>query len=187
MMKLLKPSRRQFLRYSTSIAMAGIGVPLAPRAFAGGLQAYKLSFDHTHTHEKLALVYSIAGQYRPTALDRLNHFLRDHYTGTVGVMDPQLFDVLHRITLALNTQQSFQVISGYRCAATNDSLRTTRGGGVAKRSLHMEGKAIDIRIPGVPLRKLRDVALSLKAGGVGFYPRDQFVHIDTGLVRSWGT
>ena len=102
-------------------------------------------------------------------------------------MDPTLFDVLHRITLALNTQTSFQVISGYRSAKTNDRLRTTRGGGVAKRSLHMDGKAIDIRLPGVPLAELRDAALSLKAGGVGFYPRDQFVHIDTGRVRSWGT
>lgn len=184
--KPLKPSRRQFLRYSAGIAMAGAGVSLTSPALAGSSQAYRLSFDHTHTHEKLSLIYSIAGEYRLTALDRLNHFLRDHYTGTVGTMDPQLFDILHRITSALNTQQSFQVISGYRCPATNDRLRTTGGGGVAKRSLHMDGRAIDIRIPGVPLTELHDAALSLKAGGVGFYPRDQFVHIDTGRVRSWG-
>lgn len=187
MTKLPKPSRRQFLRYSAGIAIVGTGVSLTSRALAVDSQAYWLSFDHSHTHEKLSLIYSIAGEYRPTALGRLNHFLRDHYTGTIGTMDPKLFDILHRITRALNIQQSFQVISGYRCAATNNKLRTTRGGGVAKRSLHMDGKAIDIRIPGVPLAELHEAALSLKAGGVGFYPRDQFVHIDTGRVRNWGT
>ncbi|MBV6271887.1 DUF882 domain-containing protein [Alcaligenaceae bacterium CGII-47] len=187
MTKPLEPARRQFLRYSAGIAMVGTGMSLSSQAFAGSSQAYRLAFDHTHTHEKLSLIYSVAGEYQATALDRLNHFLRDHYTGTVGTMDPQLFDILHRITSALETKRSFQVISGYRCAATNDRLRTTRGGGVAKRSLHMDGRAIDIRIPGVPLTELHHAALSLKAGGVGFYPRDQFVHIDTGKVRSWGT
>ena len=77
------------------------------------------------------------------------------------------------------------MISGYRCPATNSLLRNTRGGGVAQHSLHMEGKAIDVRLPGVPLAELRDAALSLRAGGVGFYPREQFVHVDTGRVRSW--
>lgn len=187
MTKILQPSRRQFLRYSAGMAMAGTGASFNSLAFASSAKAAKLSFDHTHTHEKLSLVYSVAGDHIDTALNRLNHFLRDHYSGAVGTMDPSLFDVLHRITLALNTQTSFQVISGYRSAKTNDKLRTTRGGGVAKRSLHMDGKAIDIRLPGVPLAELRDAALSLKAGGVGFYPRDQFIHIDTGRVRSWGS
>lgn len=186
MTQLFTLSRRQFLRYSVDIALAGAGASFASGAFASTAQACSLSLDNTHTHEKISLIYSAAGQYMPAALDRLNHFLRDHYTGTVGKMDPQLFDVLHRITLTLNTRQSFQVISGYRCAATNDRLRTTRGGGVARHSLHMDGKAIDVRIPGVPLAELHDAALSLKAGGVGFYPRDQFVHVDTGKVRRWG-
>ena len=77
------------------------------------------------------------------------------------------------------------MISGYRCPATNTTLRNTRGGGVARRSLHMDGKAIDVRLPGVPLADLRDAALSLGMGGVGFYPREQFVHVDTGPVRRW--
>ncbi|MEO6986588.1 MAG: DUF882 domain-containing protein [Paralcaligenes sp.] len=185
MTKLFKPSRRQFLRYSTGIALAGASAPFASGAFASPTQAYSLSLDNIHTRERVSLVYSIADQYIPAALDRLNHFLRDHYSGIVGKMDPQLFDVLHRITLSLKTRQSFQVISGYRCTTTNDRLRSTRGGGVARHSLHMDGKAIDIRMPGVPLAKLHDAALSLKAGGVGFYARDQFVHVDTGRVRSW--
>lgn len=187
MKKLIQPARRQFLRHSAGIALAGTGASFSPLAFASHKPSAKLSFDHTHTHEKISLIYSIAGDHIDTALARLNHFLRDHYSGKVGAMDPSLFDVLHRIQLALKTQTSFQVISGYRSPETNQKLRTTRGGGVAKRSLHMDGKAIDVRLPGVPLDELRDAALSLKAGGVGFYPRSQFVHIDTGKVRSWGS
>ncbi|MFW9611635.1 MAG: YcbK family protein [Fluviibacter sp.] len=147
-----------------------------------------LAFDHTHTRERINLVYAVDGDYVPDALTSLNRFLRDHYSGTVGSMDPQLFDLLHRVRLALGGKSlsAFEVISGYRCPETNDHLRNSRGGGVAKRSLHMEGKAVDVRIPGVPLAELRDAALSLQAGGVGYYPREQFVHIDTGRVRSWG-
>ncbi len=179
------PSRRLFLRYSTNVAVAGASLPFTSRAFAGPPRTRSLALDHTHTHEKVSLAYARGNRYFPEALGRLNRFLRDHYTGDVGTIDPQLFDILHRITLALSTQGAYQVISGYRCPATNNRLRTTRGGGVAKRSLHMDGKAIDVRLPGVPLAELRDAALSLQAGGVGFYPQDQFVHIDTGRVRSW--
>ena len=100
-------------------------------------------------------------------------------------MDPELFHLLHRVRHALGVQTPFQVISGYRSPQTNETLRTTRGGGVARRSLHMDGQAIDVRLPGVPLADLRDAALSLGLGGVGFYPRDQFVHLDTGRVRNW--
>ena len=118
-------------------------------------------------------------------MTRLNTFLRDHYSGIVGSMDPTLFDLLYRVRQALGTSQTFDVISGYRSPVTNSTLRNTRGGGVARKSLHMEGKAIDVRLPGVPLAELRDAAKSLKAGGVGYYPDSQFVHVDTGRVRSW--
>jgi uncharacterized protein YcbK (DUF882 family) len=103
-------------------------------------------------------------------------------------MDPQLFDLLHQVrqTLGGKAVPAYDVISGYRCPETNGFLRNSRGGGVAKRSLHMEGKAIDVRLPGVPLAELRDAAISLGAGGVGFYAAEQFVHIDTGRVRRWG-
>lgn len=179
--------RRLFLRHAgAALAAASVAAPLAARATQMARPSGRsLALDHTHTRERLDLVYAVRDAYVPQALDTLNHFLRDHYTGDVGVMDPQLFDLLHRLKAELGARDAFHVISGYRCPATNGMLKATRGGGVAKRSLHMEGKAIDIRLPGVPIAELRDAALSLKAGGVGYYPRDQFVHIDTGRVRSW--
>lgn len=180
------PSRRLFLRRASHMAVVGSSLPLvAKRAWASTADARSLMLDHTHTRERIALVYAVGDRYVPEALSSLNHFLRDHYAGDVGLIDPQLFDLLHAVKRALGIDQSFQVISGYRCPTTNARLRDTRGGGVAKHSLHMEGKAIDVRLPGVPLAELRDAALSLRAGGVGFYPQQQFVHIDTGRVRSW--
>jgi uncharacterized protein YcbK (DUF882 family) len=180
------PARRLFLHRSARWVMAGAAGPIAAaRVLASQPEARSLALDHTHTGERLSLVYAVGEQYVQDALSTLNYFLRDHYSGDVGVIDPQLFELLHRLKSELGARQSFQVISGYRCPATNQTLRTTRGGGVATRSLHMDGKAIDIRLPGVPLGELRDAALSLRAGGVGFYPREQFVHVDTGRVRSW--
>jgi uncharacterized protein YcbK (DUF882 family) len=179
-------SRRTFLRQMASCAVVGAaGAGIARPALALTPQARLLSFDHTHTHEKLSLAYAAGTEYFNDALAKLNRFLRDHYTGDVGTMDPQLFDVLFKVRGELKCNLPFHVISGYRCPTTNDKLRNTRGGGVAKRSLHMDGKAIDVRIPGVPLAELRDAAKSLKAGGVGYYPDSQFVHIDTGRVRYW--
>jgi uncharacterized protein YcbK (DUF882 family) len=140
---------------------------------------------HTHTRERIELVYAVGHDYVTAALGSLNRFLRDHYSGEVGVMDPQLYELLHGVRQLLGTERAFEVISGYRCPATNQKLRETRGGGVAKQSLHLQGRAIDVRLPGVPLAELRDAALSLRAGGVGYYPGSQFVHIDTGRVRAW--
>lgn len=180
------PARRLFMLRTAQVAVTGIAAPLLPQqALAAEDGVRSLALDHTHTGEKLALVYAEGAQYVPDALASLNHFLRDHYSGDVGVIDPNLFDLLHRVRLELGVSQSFEVISAYRCPTTNESLRTTRSGGVARRSLHMDGKAIDIRLPGVPLSDLRDAALSLRAGGVGYYPGEQFVHVDTGRVRNW--
>ena len=148
-------------------------------------QARRLSFEHTHTGEQLSLVYAMGEQVLDAALTRLNHFMRDHYSASVGQMDPQLFHLLHQLRLALGTDAPFQIISGYRSPATNRTLRTTRGGGVAKHSLHMEGRAIDLRLPGVALADLRDAARELRLGGVGYYAQEQFVHVDTGRVRFW--
>ena len=161
---------------------AGRALAFAPGSAA---EARRLSFNHLHTHERTALVYAMGPAFVPSALDHLNHFLRDHYSGEVGQMDPELYHLLHRVRRELGTELPFHVISGYRSPNTNETLRTTRGGGVAKRSLHMDGKAIDVRLPGVALSDLRDAAIALQAGGVGFYEHDNFVHIDTGRVRSW--
>ena len=204
-MKTHKHDRRQFFRHALKFTAGGVALPLAGVARAAYTPTYPpavetasrvlgsgaqrtLAFNHTHTREQIDLVYAVNDQYVPDAMRTLNRFLRDHYSGTVGQMDPQLFDLLHQVQLMLGVKSThpFEVISGYRCPETNDHLRHSRGGGVAKRSLHMEGKAIDVRLPGVPLAELRDAALSLAAGGVGYYPSEQFVHIDTGRVRHWG-
>lgn len=178
-------SRRGFLRQAAGCAIVGAAGAGIARPVLAAEPSRLLSFDHTHTREKLSLVYAAGGQYLNDALSKLNRFMRDHYTGDVGVMDPQLFDLLFKLRSELKCSQPFQVISGYRCPATNDTLRTTRGGGVAKRSLHMDGKAIDVRLSGVACSRLRDVALSMACGGVGYYARSNFVHLDTGRVRAW--
>ncbi|MDF3838198.1 DUF882 domain-containing protein [Cupriavidus basilensis] len=178
--------RRLFLRHTGRLALAGALLPLSARpALAGLPDARRLSFDHTHTGEHLSIVYAVGDQFVPESLATLNRFLRDHYSGEVGAIDPQLFALLYQLKQTLCCDAPFQVISGYRSPATNARLRKTRGGGVASHSLHMDGKAIDIRLPGVPLSDLRDAALSLHGGGVGFYAQEQFVHADTGRVRSW--
>lgn len=178
-------ARRGFLRHASRLMLAGASLPLGRNALAALPDARTLAFDHTHTGERIALIYAFDGRYVPDALDAFNHLLRDHYSGAVGMIDPQLFDLLFRLRQVLGRDDAFQVISGYRCPATNAMLQATRGGGVARRSLHMDGRAIDIRLAGVPVTDLRDAALSLALGGVGFYPREQFVHVDTGRVRSW--
>jgi uncharacterized protein YcbK (DUF882 family) len=175
-------ARRRFLKHSAGLA-AGSLLPLVP-VRASVAEARALSLVHTHTHERIQLVYAVADSYVPDALTSLNRFLRDHYSGEIGPIDPRLFDLLHQVQSLVGEARPFEVISGYRCPTTNAALRETRGGGVARNSLHMEGRAIDVRLPGVSLSDLRDAAVSLKAGGVGYYP-SQFVHIDTGRVRRW--
>ena len=180
-------TRRQLLKAATGVA--GLcAFPMVARATtlaAAPSLARDLSLDHTHTLESIQLTYAFGRRYVPEALKGLNHFLRDHYSGLVGNMDPALYDILHSIQASLQSRGSYQIISGYRSPHTNERLRARGGGGVAKRSLHMEGKAVDIRLTGVPLAELRDAALELAVGGVGYYPGSDFVHVDTGRVRSW--
>ncbi len=173
-------SRRSFLK----LGMLAAALPLP--AFASREAAERrLGFLNLHTGEKLDLPYWIEGDYVPESLAEINRVLRDHRTGAVAAIDIQLLDLLDRIKAALGTAQPFQVISGYRSPASN-SLLASNSSGVARRSLHMEGKAIDIRIPGVPLADLRRAGLMLKGGGVGYYPGSNFVHLDVGRVRTWG-
>jgi len=184
----LQLHRRQFLRTSSSLLVAGavfsIGTNTA-RANIGAGGFRQISLDHLHTNEKITLAYANGDTYIPAAMQRLNRFLRDHYSGTVGHMDPTLFDLINKVRASLKTDVAIEVISGYRDPHTNERLRKTRGGGVAKRSLHMVGQAMDLRLKGVPLDELRDAAKELALGGVGYYPKDGFVHMDTGRVRSW--
>jgi uncharacterized protein YcbK (DUF882 family) len=179
-------TRRHWLQRTLSLGGAAALLPMLPRT-AGASTATErdIALSHLHTRERINTVYAIGERFVPSALATLNHFLRDHYNGEVGEMDPLLFELLQRVRRELGSDRPFEVISGYRSPATNQHLRKTRGGGVASRSLHMDGRAIDVRLPGVPLADLRDAAIGLKAGGVGWYPRDSFVHIDTGRVRHW--
>jgi len=143
-----------------------------------------LSFLHTHTDQRLTVTYYRDGAYVPEALGELNRFLCDFRTGDVIEMDPALFDILHALQKAAASTGTFEVISAYRTPETNEMLRR-RSSGVAKRSQHLLGTAIDIRLTDVDTDKLRDVALSLKLGGVGYYPSSNFIHVDTARVRRW--
>ncbi len=144
----------------------------------------KLSFYHTHTSEELSVTYYVDGQYDVAALRELNHFLRDFRTGDEIEMDPGVFDLLFDIQQNSGSTGVYQVISAYRSPATNEMLRS-RSGGVARNSQHLLGKAIDIRLTDLDTAELRDVALALQRGGVGYYGDSDFVHVDTGPVRRW--
>jgi uncharacterized protein YcbK (DUF882 family) len=139
---------------------------------------------HTHTGETLSAVYFEGGAYRESSLERVNHLLRDFRTDDVHPIDPQVLDTLFQLQVLADRDEPYQVISGYRAPGTNAALRKSSSG-VAEHSLHMEGRAIDIRLGGFPTHKLRELALSLQRGGVGFYPKSDFVHIDSGRVRFW--
>jgi uncharacterized protein YcbK (DUF882 family) len=145
-----------------------------------------LSFHHLHTDERLHVTFRLGDRYQRGGLQRLNHFLRDFRTGDEVAIDPKLFDLLYDVTEHLgHTDGTFEIVSGYRSPRTNAKLRTASSG-VARRSLHMTGQAIDVRLRETPTRRIRDAALHLGRGGVGFYPRSDFVHLDTGRVRRWG-
>jgi uncharacterized protein YcbK (DUF882 family) len=148
---------------------------------------YRLRMSNLHTGEDLDIVYRIGDTYIPEALAKLNYFLRDHNTQDVIDYSPTEFDVLHAMLSRLGRLNSvIDIVCGYRTPETNEALRhDAPWTGVAEHSQHMEGHAIDIRVPGVPTARLRDAALSLHAGGVGYYPVSQFVHVDVGPVREW--
>jgi uncharacterized protein YcbK (DUF882 family) len=171
-----RPSRREFLRtLAGAVPAAALLDPTTTRA---------LSFVHTHTSERLRLEYFSGGRYLPDALQRLNQFLRDFRTGEVHPIDPGLFDLVHRLAASAGCGQPFHVISGYRSPLTNAALRR-KSEAVAAGSLHMKGQAIDIRPADVPLATLHAAALALRAGGVGYYPSSNFIHVDIGRVRRW--
>jgi uncharacterized protein YcbK (DUF882 family) len=175
------PTRRRFITAAATGA-AWLATPGWLRAAASTTRS--LAFAHTHTGERLSVEYFSGGRYLTDALDAVNHFLRDFRTGDVHPIDRTLLDVLQALAASTGTSRSFEVISGYRSPATNQQLRRASEG-VAAHSLHMEGRAIDVRLADVELAALRKAALNLRAGGVGYYPASNFVHVDTGRVRRW--
>jgi uncharacterized protein YcbK (DUF882 family) len=166
----------------TPLLGRGITAPALPAA-----PEYRLRFYHTHTGERLDIVYRRGDQYIPEALDELDHFLRDHRTGDVRHFDPRLFDLLHDLIASLgDSGGEINVICGYRTPWSNEFLRSrSPHPGVAQHSLHMQAEAIDIRLHGIPTSELRDAALRLHRGGVGYYRSSDFVHVDVGRVRRW--
>ncbi|MFA7429648.1 MAG: DUF882 domain-containing protein [Rhodospirillaceae bacterium] len=162
------------------VAKPALASPPRPMAEA----ARALQFHNLHTGEALHATYWERGRYRPDALGEINYLLRDHRTGDVGTMAPALLDLLHRLHRVMRSHEPFEVISGYRSPKTNAAL-AARSGGVATDSLHMRGMAIDVRLPGRALRDLHMAALNLKGGGVGYYRKSNFIHLDVGAVRRW--
>lgn len=176
-------SRRRFL----AKAAAGLVVAVAPASVLAARSPRELAFHHTHTGEKLRVEYHDGTRYLDDALREVTRYLRDFRTGEEHPIDPGVLDILYELQCrTVEGCEPYHVISGYRSPATNARLRQ-RSKGVAKRSLHMQGKAIDVRMPGVETRRLYKAALGLKKGGVGLYTRSDFIHLDTGRVRTWGS
>ena len=171
------------MKFVNLVLLAACSAYANPVADAAGGQ--RLRLYHTHTGEHLDLVYRLGDAYVPEALDKLNHFLRDHRTGDVPRYDPRVFDLLSDLTKAVGRANAeIHIICGYRSPWSNEFLRRTTVG-VAQHSLHMQAEAIDIRLPGTLTSEFRDAALALHRGGVGYYPKSSFIHVDVGRVRRW--
>lgn len=169
------------------LASLGLGVRAgesgSAKASAG--EEHRLTLYNTHTGDRLDIVYRRGDEYIAPAIAKLDYFLRDHWTGEVRHFDPRLFDILSDLTAAVgHPDGEIDIVCGYRSAQSNAALRE-RTSGVAKNSLHIQAEAIDLRMPGVNTERLRQAALSLRRGGVGYYPHSDFIHVDTGRVRQW--
>lgn len=162
------------------------GVPSAqPEALVQQGAGHRLVLYNTHTAERIDIIYRRGDRYVPEALAKLDYFLRDHVTGDVRHFDPRLYDILSDLTAAVgHPGGEIEIVCGYRTPSTNESLRAHTTG-VAKNSLHIQAEAIDLRMPGINTLKLRQAALALHSGGVGYYPHSDFIHVDTGRVRQW--
>lgn len=179
-------SRRRFLM-AGAFSLVALGVPGQALAQLQKFTATEktISLHNIHTGERLnKAVFWANGEYVPETLSDIDYLLRDYRNGEVKRIDVQLLDMLYEVRQKVGAFRPYQVISGYRSPETNEFL-ARNSSGVARRSLHLEGQAIDIRLPGIDLKNLRSAALSLRAGGVGYYPKSQFVHMDTGAPRSW--
>ena len=175
--------RRDLLRFGAALGVSAIAAPAWAQRFDIWEPRWAV-LDNLHTGERFSSVYYANGSYLPDALAEATRVMRDWRTGDEHFIDPTLFDALHAIGGKLETRKPFQIISGYRSPKTNAMLHR-RSNGVAEHSQHTVGKAIDLRIEGVELSDLREAAAAIGAGGVGYYPVSNFVHVDTGRVRQW--
>ena len=175
--------RRSFLKGSVALASA-ISLPALARTAQAAPGERTLRLYNTHTGETVRSVFWAEGQFIPDALQDINKVLRDHRNNKIAPIDPQLLVLLNEVSAKFGDNQLVHVISGYRSPESNAKLRANSTG-VAKHSMHMDGKAIDIRLPGKDLAQLRKAAMAMRGGGVGYYPDSQFVHMDTGRVRYW--
>jgi uncharacterized protein YcbK (DUF882 family) len=177
------PARSGRRRFLAQLAGVGAACLFDVRAFAAA-PVRQLGFLNLHTGERLKLPYWENGRYLADALTEINHLLRDHRANVVHAIDTGLLDLLARLQSSVGNTRAFEVISAYRAQTTNERLRA-RSGGVAKGSMHLQGKAIDIRLPGSGLLDLHRAAVTLRSGGVGLYRASNFIHVDTGRVRYW--
>lgn len=173
-------ARRAFLKSGLAGMLAGFTASVR----ASASESRSLVLVNTHTGEVLESVFWKDGLHLPGELGRLDWAFRDHRRSSVRPIDARLYDLLYELAGAAGVEARYQIISGYRSPATNAML-AARSSGVSSRSLHMVGQAIDVRLEGVPLAKLRELALARRAGGVGYYPASDFVHLDVGRVRAW--
>lgn len=180
----------KLLQFRALFVAVMFGLPIAS-LYAASQQTLtrderQLSFYHTHTGKRLNIVYARNGEYIPSALDEINSFLFDFRTGDKAEMDPELLDLIYDVREVLDSDSTYQVVSAYRSPKTNEMLRgRSQNAGVARNSQHLFGKAIDVRLEGVKTSTLRDTAIAMKRGGVGYYEASDFVHMDTGRVRRW--
>jgi uncharacterized protein YcbK (DUF882 family) len=170
-----------------NVALPGVGfLPDYGDPLPEDGKKYEIKMAHGRTGEMIDVVYRVGDTYIPEALDQLDNFLRDTHNESVNQFDPHTFDVLHTMLAKLGKPNGvISVLSGYRSQETNDELRASGTTNAAEHSQHIVAKAVDLRVDGVPAPLLRDAALSLNAGGVGYYPKSQFIHVDTGPVRKW--
>ena len=177
MLRSISPVGTRTVRFlfTVAILVCSTGASAASKSIA---------FVHTHTGESISVEFKRNGVFNLQAIAKLNQFLRDHRNGQAREMDPELFDILHEIQRRAGTDAPFHLISAYRSPETNEMLRRTTNG-VAKKSMHTNGRAIDVRLPGVDTELLQRIALELEQGGVGYYQKSDFIHVDTGRVRRW--
>lgn len=184
-------TRRRLMHTAFAV---GVGMSVAQRGFAGSsaqtaaaakLPERQITLFNTHTNETVSVVFKRGDEYQDDALAALRKVLRDHRNGETHDMDTGLYDQLYELALAAKCEPHYEIISGYRSPESNDRMSSVPGSGVAKKSLHMQGRAMDVRLKNCSCARLRDLALAAAKGGVGYYQRSNFVHIDTGAFRTW--